>query len=217
MGAATKVSESSRWPASVRPEDAGDVVSGGLSTTAANERRILVGPTLASKLGKPRHVSPLLQKLARGGIGSTTEMAATAVERGCLHYAGSLPTGSAAAKDSRSISDEELAIALLCPSNPYDPMLVRIGSQLLSKQSCKPEKLIALAKRERCEAILKYIAQAGRETEPESSVWDYLLTHLPQSEEPKKGVLPHKSRLRREVGVSNPQKPAQKAQWLRAK
>jgi hypothetical protein len=174
-------------------------------------------PTLARKLGKPTHVSPLLKKLERAGIANTKEMAATAIARGCHHYAGCLPTVPVPARNSQTISDEELAIALLCPSNPYDPMLVRIGSQLLSKQTCNPEKLIALAKRERCEAILKYIAQAGKETEPDSSTWEYLIARLPQSREPKKGILPHKSRFRRETGITNPQKPTLKAQWLRAK
>ena len=174
-------------------------------------------PTLARKLGNPTHVSPLLKKLERAGITNTKEMAATAIARGCHHYAGCLSTRPIPARTSQAISDEELAIALLCPSNPYDPMLVRIGSQLLSKQSCKPEKLIALAKRERCEVILKYIAQAGKETEPDSSTWKYFIAQLLQCGEPKKGILPHKSRFRRETGITNPKKPTLKAQWLRAK
>jgi hypothetical protein len=174
-------------------------------------------PTLARKLGKSAHVSPLLKKLVRAGIANTKEMAATAIARGCHHYEGCLPTLPIPASTFETISDEELAIALLCPSNPYDPMLVRIGSQLLSKQSCNPKKLIALAKRERCEAILKYIAQAGKETEPDSSTWEYLIAQLLKFGEPKKGILPHKSRFRREPGITNPQKPKLKAQWLRAK
>jgi len=174
-------------------------------------------PTLARKLGNPAHVSPLLRKLRRAGITNTREMAASAIARGCHHYAGCLPALQIPARASQTISDEELAIALLCPSNPYDPMLVRIGSQLLSKASCKPEKLIALARRERCETILKYIAQAGEETEPDSSTWKYLIAHLPQSSEPKQGILPHKSRFRREPGITNPKKPRLKAEWLRAK
>ncbi len=173
-------------------------------------------PTLASKLGQPTHVSPLLKKLERAGITNAKEMAATAIARGCHHYAGSLPALPIPARTSQTISDEELAIALLCPSNPYDPMLVRIGGQLLSKQSCKPEKLIALAKRERCEAILKYIAQAGEETESNSGTWQYFIAQLMQYPTPKKGILPHKSRFRREAGVTNPKNTALKAQWLRA-
>ena len=176
--------------------------------------------TLAQTIGQVPHVSPLLQKLRRVGLASTDAMTAAAIARGCGHYAG---IGGAALSprqshpETISVSDEQLAIALLHPSNPYDPMLIRIGCQLLSKISCDPRKLISLARQERCEPILKHIALAGNQTEPENPFWQFLLCELRHSSNARKDTLPHPSRFQRVVGMTNPKKPVlPKITWLRA-
>ena len=170
--------------------------------------------TLAQKMGNVPHISPLLKKLQRAGIASPDEMGAAAVQRGCFHYVNCFP---AAAKSAPEISDEELAIALLSPANPYNPMYLRVGSQLLSKDSCNPEKLVALAKQERCESVLKHIAELGAETEPDNPFWKYLVAGLARYPNPKQWVMPHKSRFRIEAGIVNPLRPQPKIQWLHAR
>ena len=103
-------------------------------------------PTLADKLGTTRHVSLLLWKLKNHGLTTPKEIAAAAIDRGCRHYA---PFAEGLHKEALGITDEELAIALLSPCHPYEPQLIRIGSQMLSGENSDPAKLAHLAILER--------------------------------------------------------------------
>lgn len=170
-------------------------------------------PTLAAKLGIPTHLSLLLRKLAKHGLKTPKELAAAAVGRGCFHYedfAGGLQI------DSPAISNEELAIALLSPCNPYQPQLIRIASQLLSSPDTNLRTLAQLAIEERCAPILKYIALCGSKTEPDLPFWNDLLSLLGDCKAAPSGVMPHISRFRSETGIVNPKRPLDpKIIWLR--
>jgi hypothetical protein len=117
------------------------------------------------------------------------------------------------------ISNEELAIGLLSPCHPYDPLFIRVGAQLLSSHQSNPETLARLAEMERCAALLKYIATCGRATEPENPFWQDILQYLTTKlrthpEFPESRI--HISRFRSETGIANPFKPsAPKVVWLR--
>jgi len=170
-------------------------------------------PTLAQKLGMTCHVSPLLLKLKRHGLATSKEIAAVAIGRGCRHYT---PFAEGLHKDAPGISDEELAIALLSPCHPYEPQLLRIGSQMLSGETIDPGKLTRLAVMERCEAMLRYIAECGQKTEPEMPFWKTILDKLQSYRSAPASVMSHISRFRIEVGVTNPRRPNDpKIIWLR--
>ncbi len=169
--------------------------------------------TLAEKLGMTRHVSPLLMKLKNHGLATPKEIAAAAIDRGCRHYA---PFAEGLHKEAPNISDEELAIGLLSPCHPYEPQLIRIGSQMLSGDNSDPEKLTRLAILERCGAIIKYIALCGQNTEPSHPFWSAILARLHAFEPAPASVMSHISRFRIETGITNPSRPNDsKIVWLR--
>lgn len=170
-------------------------------------------PTLAQKLGTTRHVSSLLLKLRSHGLVSPKEIAAAAIGRGCNHYA---PFAEGLHRDAPGITDEELAIALLSPCHPYEPQLIRIGSQMLSSESTDPAKLSRLAILERCAPIIKYIAQCGQKTEPDHPFWPAILSRLHDYQPAPASVMSHISRFRIETGITNPRRPNDpKLVWLR--
>jgi hypothetical protein len=150
-------------------------------------------PTLAEELGTMARNSPLLQKARRPGFASATALKSLPVARGCWHYRppGVLDPPSV---DESQFSNEELAIALLSPSQPYSPPTIRLGAAMLGAVGNDPEKLIRLAKSEGSEIMVRYIAKAGRQFEPENSLWRDLLEELPETREPEDGIFPHPTR-----------------------
>jgi hypothetical protein len=142
-------------------------------------------------------------------------MASLAVQRGCSHYS-SFADPLAAIEVASDISNEKLAIALLSPSNQYEPMMIRIGAQMLGARGNDSEKIVRLAEMERCESVVRYIAVCGNATEPENLFWAELLKHLPVSAPIPEGVMPHPSRFRIETGIVDPRdRGAKRVHWLR--
>jgi hypothetical protein len=149
--------------------------------------------TLAAKLGTTTHLSALLHKARRLGLGPG-ELQNLVVQRGCSHYS----TGSEselASVGETELSNEELAIALLSPALPYDPHSIRCGAAMLGADGNEPRRLARLAVLERCVVPVRHVAEAGRQFEPGNPFWHALLSALPQSKPPKPGVLPHATRF----------------------
>ena len=150
-------------------------------------------PTLAAKLGTTTHLSPLLHKARRLGLGPR-ELETLAVQRGCRHYAtGSEPERPLASEDE--FSNEELAIALLSTALPYEPHSIRCGAAMLGAENNEPRRLARLALLERSVALVRYVAEAGKRFEPANRFWQELLAALPAAPPPKSGVLPHPTRF----------------------
>ncbi len=150
--------------------------------------------TLAHKLGTTAHVSPLLMKARRLGLRIPADLHVLAVQRGCRHYwQGSEPAGELASREL--LSDEELALALLTVAGAYDPHSIRCGAAMLGARGNDLGTLIRLAKWERSEAVVCYIAECGRKFEPDNPFWADLLERLPMMPPPKSGVLPHPTRF----------------------
>jgi len=150
-------------------------------------------PTLAAKLGTTTHLSPLLHKARRLGLGPN-ELQILAVQRGCRHYAtGAEPAQPLATNDQ--FSNEELAIALLTTALPYEPDSIRCGAAMLGAAGNTPRRLARMAVLERCVMPVRYVAEAGRRFEPENPFWQALLRELPATPLPKSGVLPHSTRF----------------------
>ena len=149
--------------------------------------------TLAAKLGTTTHLSPLLRKASKLGLGPA-ELQTLAVQRGCRHYATGDEPEKPLAPEAR-FSNEELAIALLCVALPYDPHSIRCGAAMLGAESNSASDLAWLAKLERSEVPVRHVALAGRKYEPENSFWIELLSLLPEMPIPDNGALPHPTRF----------------------
>lgn len=171
--------------------------------------------TLAQKLGDTAIISPLKAKLRSYGISSTDQMEELAYQRGCSHYGESQNSET---MESRAISDLELGIALLSGSNKYNPRLVRIGAQLISREK-EAKKIYRLAIMERTQSIVYKIASDALHFEPQNPVWIELIDLLETSKKKlslKAGVLPHRSRFIKQTGIRNPFKKDQPTTiWLR--
>ena len=169
-------------------------------------------PTLAAKLGTTTHLSPLLRKARRLGLGPD-ELQLLAVQRGCDHYSnGSEPAKPLASE--REFSSEELAIALLSTALPYDPHSIRCGAAMLGALANDPRRLARLAVMERCVAPVWHVAKAGQRFEPANSFWRDLLSALPPTPTPKTGVLPHPTRFVAMTGFTR-RGPGLVVEWQR--
>ncbi len=179
--------------------------------------------TLARKLGTTEHHSLLLRKAGEAGLHGADELIGLAIARGCQHYQGGPERVPVTPLSREAFSDEELAIALLSPCLPYSPRAVRVGAQMLGSNGNQPQRLALLARKERAENVVRYIAAAGRLTEPQESFWPELLAALPPASPLPSGfpagVLPHPSRFRSETGLTDPSDPATlggpQVRWLR--
>src|SRR6266568_5227270 len=105
-------------------------------------------PTLAAKLGTTTHLSPLLRKARRLGLG-LRELEILAAQRGCRHYSNGTEPEQPLAEE-REFSNEELAIALLSTALRYDPRSIRCGAAMLGAVENNPRRLARLAVMERC-------------------------------------------------------------------
>lgn len=150
--------------------------------------------TLARRLGTTTHLSPLLMKLRRLGLGAKRDLCTLAVQRGCRHYwQGDEPKGELVA--AHDFSNEELALALLTVAAPYDPHAIRCGAAMLGAPGNEARTLARLAIWERSEAVVRYVAECGQKFEPANSFWTDLLALLPMTPPLKDGVMPHPTRF----------------------
>ena len=156
--------------------------------------------TLAAKLGTTTHLSPLLHKARRLGLGPR-ELEILAVQRGCDYYhdGSPLPPMPVSRAD---FSDAELALALLNPALRYDPQTLRLGAAMLGTEGNDPAEITRHAKLERAESIVRYVASAGKRYEPNNPFWASLLALLPSGPPPKSGVVPHPTRFVAMTGIT---------------
>lgn len=154
----------------------------------------MMPPTLATRLGTTTHVSALLRKAACLGLRTPADLSALAAQRGCRHYwHEGVPEGELATREQ--FSDEELAIALLNVALPFDSHAIRCGAAMAGAEGNSPKQLAWLAKLERSERVLRYVAECGKKYEPENPFWQELLSLLPVTPPEKDGALPHPTRF----------------------
>lgn len=170
--------------------------------------------TLATRLGTTTHVSALLYKARRLGLATPTDLANLAAQRGCRHYwHDGVPEGELATR--KQFSDEELAMALLNVALPFDSHAIRCGAAMVSAEGNSPKRLAWLAKLERSEQVLRYVAECGKKYEPENPFWPELLALLPVTPPPKEGALPHPTRFISMTGYVRGVGPKIVTQWER--
>lgn len=160
----------------------------------------MITPTLAEKLGMTAHISGLLIKARRLGL-EAEGLERLAIQRGCDYYHEGEPLPPLTVTREQ-FSDEELAIALLNPSLRYHPQTLRLGAAMLGAEGNDPETIARLAKYERCEPLVRYVAEAGKQFEPENEFWKKLLSLLPATPPPKSSVVPHPTRFVAMTGIT---------------
>lgn len=169
--------------------------------------------TVGDKLGITARHSMLLEKARNLGLTHPAQFESLAVARGCWHYRQpempDLPTVS-----ESQFSDEELAIALLSPSQPYSPHTIRLGAAMLGAIGNSAETIVTLAFEERAAIAVHYIAKAATQFEPENSFWRDLLQRLPIVAEPTEGVFPHPTRFVSMTGFTR-RGPEKIVVWIR--
>lgn len=161
--------------------------------------------TLAHKLGTTAHISPLLIKARRLGLRGVRDLERLAIERGCRYYdlqgdsqrvrEDAPGFGSSRARESTALSNEELAVALLSICLVRDQHRLRLGAAMLGAEGNSPSRIARLAVQERCEVVVRHVAQCGHTVEPENAFWADLLAYLPDTTQPPVDTLPHITRF----------------------
>ena len=140
-------------------------------------------------------------KARRLGLPTGEHLEALAVARGCRYYGGgNLPAVAAVSREQ--LSDEELAMALLSVAACYSPQSLRVGAAMASATHIDPERLVWLARLERSEAVLRYVAECGARYEPDNGFWGKVLASLPAPIPLPSGVLPHPTRFVAMTGIT---------------
>jgi hypothetical protein len=170
-------------------------------------------PTFGEKLGLRVDRSKLLEKAAGLGLMSAEDLESLAVARGCWHYRhGETAPSSFVSQDL--LSDEEVAIALLSPCQPYSPHTIRVGGAMLGSDENDPENVARLAIEEQAVEPVRYIAKCGAGFEPENLYWRKLLGLLPEGSSLPDGVMPHPTRFVSMWGFTR-EGPGKVTVWIR--
>lgn len=143
--------------------------------------------------------SPLLEKTRRLGLSLPVDLERLAIMRGCDYYDRPFPPRLPPLGEI-PLSNGELAIALIAPWLGQTAREIRLAAALLGAPDIDPEEVSALAARENCEAVVRYIAECGRRFEPENSFWQSLLNLLPEVQIDR-DKLPHPTRFVEMTGI----------------
>jgi len=174
--------------------------------------------TIAKQLGQTPHVSPLLRKVRRLGLAEPEDLRRLAVKRGCSHYGQPDDNlGDVREPGREQFPDIELAFAMLSAEQSFNTRRIRTAVQLLSGVDVSPKVVIRLAHMERCEVLIRQVAEAGTRFDDErANYWREILDGLQNVGSPPEGRLPHASRYYVETGISSINgKLCRQRTWLR--
>jgi hypothetical protein len=156
--------------------------------------------TLARRLGRTCHVSPLRMKLVRlwernPGSAEVLEdwLVDVANARGArivTRDAGNL-IGSPALDE---LTNEELVVGLLLPQNRDRPQMLRLAAQLISQRAAIFRELVWLATCERVGFVLAELAKQACKVEPSHPLWRLIREEFATEESPR-SPLAHYTRL----------------------
>jgi hypothetical protein len=157
---------------------------------------------IAHTFGCTAHLSSLLRKVRSLGFTQADALLRLAAARGCHHYSPPDTFDDDIVDPGCAVlSNEELGIAMISASQEHDPRLIRCAAQLLSGIDISAAKLARLARMERCEPLLSYIARnAVKWDSVRHDFWSDLLEHLPATECVSSDLWPHPSRFLIQAG-----------------
>jgi len=161
--------------------------------------------TLAKRLGRTCHVSPLRMKLDRlwsRNLGSAEVLEDWLVDvansRGARIVTRSTPANFVNGPDSNELTNEELVLGLSLPQNRDRPQMFRLAAQLISRKTADFTELTGLATRERIEFILAELARQACTVEPRHPLWRQIGEKFP-TRNPLRSPLVHCTRLAQPV------------------
>jgi len=161
------------------------------------------------------HVSVLLKRLTKlSGLSMETLgewLLKCAIERGASHYEREFP--ATLPSDIPALSDEEIGVALCGGGLPYEPVYIRAAAQLLSSPQTDDRRLAHLARMERVEPVLLYVADVAARYASEQHPWLYLREHLNCRRHISTSALPHWSRFVSQTGIT-PFNRGPRIDWL---
>jgi hypothetical protein len=161
--------------------------------------------TLAKRLGRTCHASPLRMKLDRlwrrnPGPAEVLEdwLVDTANARGARIVTRSTPANFVNGPDLPELTNEELVVGLLLPQNRDRPQILRLAAQLISRQAVDFNELMWLATRERAGFALAELARQACRVEANHPLWCRIREKF-ASEKPPRSPLVHFTRLAQPV------------------
>jgi hypothetical protein len=160
--------------------------------------------TLAKRLGRTCHVSPLRMKLIRlwkRNRGSTKVLEDWLVDLANARGARIVTRGAGnlvSIPDSKDLTNEELVIGLLLPQNRDRPQMLRLAAQLISQQAVDSRELVWLAVRERIGFVLAELAKQACKVEPSHQLWCRLRARFATERSPSSPLM-HYTRLAQPV------------------
>jgi hypothetical protein len=160
--------------------------------------------TLAKRLGRTCHVSPLRMKLIR--LWKLHPGSAKVLEDWLVDLANSrgarIVTRNArnrvSSSDLNELTNEELVVGLLLPQNRDRPQMLRLAAQLISRKAVDFHELVWLAVRERIGFVLAELARQACKVEPRHPLWR-LIGEKFATEKPPESPLTHYTRLAQPV------------------
>jgi hypothetical protein len=160
--------------------------------------------TLAKRLGRTCHVSPLRMRLVRlwkRNPGSAKVLEDWLVDlangRGArivTRDAGNLVNNP----ELNELTNEELVVGILLPQNRDRPQMLRLAAQLISQKAVDFRELAWLATRERVGFVLAELARQACKVEPSHPLWRRIRTRF-ASERLPRAPLAHYTRLAQPV------------------
>jgi len=134
--------------------------------------------SLATQTGqRPATGSLLLDRVSQLGLSLPLDLERLAVMRGCDYYERYLEPRFPPLVEI-SLSNTELAIALIVPYLRPSAREIRLSAALIGGPDVRADELATLAVHENCAGVVRHIALCGRRFEPQNSFWQTLLAHL---------------------------------------
>ena len=89
-----------------------------------------------------------------------------------------------------------------------------MAGAMLGAEGVSADKILRLARLERCESVVRHIAECASKIEPDQPFWASLLERLPDTPPPAADILPHPSRFVAMSGLDRTGR-INRAQWIR--
>jgi hypothetical protein len=155
-----------------------------------------------------------LGKARELGLSVPLDLERLAMARGCGYHECDLGP-LARTVGGVTLSNAELAIALLAPSYQPTARQIRLAAALLGAADESAAEVATLAVDENCAGVVRYIASCGIRFEPQNPFWADLLNALPETEIDR-DHLPHPTRFVEMTGIDRG-KVGTFTRWIRAR